>query len=113
MTNSAIVYISSGDELFLMDGDGSNKQQISDFGNVHPSAPSLSPDGRQVAFELADTIYRMDITGSNLVQLTTVTADSNPVWSPDGTKIAFRRTYTSPLTIFVMDAEDGGNVTQL
>ena len=71
--------------------------------------PTYSPDGKKIAFERAFgpvvnqnparvAIFTMNADGNHLTQLTqksTSTADSQPQWSPDGTKIAFVRTNTT------------------
>jgi Tol biopolymer transport system component len=56
----------------------------------------------------------MDADGSNIVRLTENEgiADTDPAWSPDGTRIAFFSTRSDPGQIFVMDA-DGSNVIPL
>ncbi len=61
-------------------------------------SPSLSPDGRQVAFawngDNADNldIYRQNVEGGPPVRLTTdPAAEDFPAWSPDGGRIAFLR----------------------
>ena len=52
-------------------------------------------------------IYAMDPDGSNLVRLTTE-GGAYPVWSPDGSKIAFYSERELPTGIYVMNA-DGSN----
>jgi Tol biopolymer transport system component len=62
----------------------------------------------------------MNADGSNQTQLTDSTADREPAWSPDGTKIAFYSVPNDSLgcssgdnwEIYVMDA-DGSNQTKL
>ena len=55
-----------------------------------PWRPSFSPDGEQIAFSMAGSIWRMDIHGNVAYELTAnVTYDSSPVWSPDGRWIAY------------------------
>ena len=55
----------------------------------------------------------MDADGSNVRQLTRHEAvDARPVWSSDGTKIAFASRRDGNQEIYVMDA-DGGNVERL
>lgn len=52
--------------------------------------PAWSPDGRQIAFALGGDIYRVNLDGSNAVNLTLTPAeDSSPAWSPDGKGVAF------------------------
>jgi len=85
------------------------------------SNPQISPDGRQIVFarrwvnKLEDSwsssLYIMNIDGSKLRKLTD---GSNPIWSPDGTRIAYTHQGEPGGTqIFVrwMDAE--GATTQL
>ena len=82
--------------------------------------PQISPDGRQVLFVLnkADWkanrsiahIYRINVDGTNQVQLTFgERGESNPRWSPDGKSIAFtaRRDADANNQIYVLDSEGG------
>ena len=61
-----------------------------------------------------DEIFLMDMDGDNLHQLTNNdTNDGHPVWSPDGSTIAFASYIDSHyLEIYLMDA-DGGNLRRL
>ena len=57
----------------------------------------------------------MNADGSNVRRLTNTNnsaTDAVPHWSPDGTKIAFQRHITN-WDIYVMNAADGSNQTQL
>lgn len=81
------------------------------------ASPSLSPDGRQVAFswdggsEAAGNldIYIAALGGAAPLRLTDDPAvDRDPVWSPDGTEIAFLRSRGSfDLDIIVVPALGG------
>jgi len=60
------------------------------------SAPTWSPDGRQIAFESDrdgdPEIFVMNADGSGVRQITHNTLwDEGPAWAPDGTKLAFSR----------------------
>jgi Tol biopolymer transport system component/class 3 adenylate cyclase len=65
-------------------------------GTLTSGNPSISPDGRWVAFVMSrsDTegnIYKMSVDGSQPTQLTFFDGvnSSSPAWSPDGGRIAF------------------------
>src|SRR5438132_983956 len=81
-----------GGDLYLVDLiHGSRKQLTGDAGdNVEPS---VSPDGRYIVFMSDRTgvphIWRMDIDGANVRQLTVKQYDEDPNISPDGQWIAF------------------------
>ena len=64
----------------------------------------------KIAYVDASDIWVMNPDGSARTQLTsTPESDSQPDWSPDGTKIAFDRYFPAAgHTVYVMDA-DGGN----
>jgi len=81
--------------------------------------PSLDPVSLtgQIAFERTvdgnTDIYLMNLDRSGLVRLTDDPAsDTNPGWSPDGTRIVFTRDVDGSGELFTMTA-DGGDETRL
>ena len=81
-------------DIFLMNPDGSNLQQITD----HPNAelkPAISNDGQKIAFSSDRNgdhdLYVMDSDGSNVQRLTQLSNlyVIHATWSPDDSKIAF------------------------
>jgi Tol biopolymer transport system component len=120
LANSTIAYVcfvENYDELCLMNGDGSNQRQITET-SVTDFYPSLSVDGRLLAFSsIRDVrhfdIYLMDIQSGNILRVTRNAGDNYaPEISPDGTRIVFVSTRSGGQDVWVMNA-DGSNPTQL
>jgi len=108
-------------EASVVNLDGSNPKHLG-LGSM----PSLSPNGTRVVYmgpsknKPSDGLYVTDLVSGNTTLLPgTATGDMNPLWSPDGTKIAFTRGPSSGLTsapgpyaVIVTDV-DGSNFHQL
>jgi Tol biopolymer transport system component len=116
----------SGDEeIYVMDADGTNVRQLTSNADFD-SAPSWSPDGREILFERAPAgsftvgteaqekdIYVMRADGTHVRRLTDSPGlDEGPDFSPDGTKITFSSARDGQQEIYVMDA-DGSNPRRL
>jgi Tol biopolymer transport system component len=125
--NGSIAF-GAGTGIFTMAPDGSGLRRLQDAGAVAYYGPQWSPDGTKIAFYGyppgggsgygggADyDIFVMNADGSGLTNLTTSPADVKsgasqmiPVWSPDGTKIA----YDGDDGLYVMNA-DGSDQTRI
>jgi serine/threonine protein kinase len=87
-----IVFASSEgeqDDLWIMNADGSNRRRLTSD-TFWDGYPAVTPDGRYVVFSTnrprggsTPYLYRIDIDGSNLTQLTSI-EDTSPDISPDG-----------------------------
>jgi Tol biopolymer transport system component len=79
-----------------------------------PSNPSVSPDGRRVAFEAqiggSSQVSVAGLDGSNL---TILGAGKHPAWDPGGQRLAFVREVNGFDQLFTIDAESGTGLTQL
>ncbi len=75
--------------------------------------PAISPDGSTIAFAYKGDLYCVPAQGGEARQLTTHAAyDSQPIWSPDGKKIAFTSTREGSMDVYVISAK-GGAPTRL
>jgi Tol biopolymer transport system component/C-terminal processing protease CtpA/Prc len=75
--------------------------------------PSISPDGKTIAFTYKGDIYTVPSSGGRAMALTIHDAhDFMPVWSKDGKTIAFASDRYGNFDIFTIPAE-GGNATRL
>ena len=75
-------------------------------------SPSISPDGKWIAFVNEGHIYKMPMEGGTSVQLTFSNAtDASPAWSPDGERIAFGSNEGGSHKVWIVDA-DGANRRQ-
>ena len=113
----------SGAKIYLMNADGSEHQALTKPMVGRSPFLAWSPDGRQLAF-LADggcgqycfNLYVLNSDGSGLRNLTSKLAAGggfgarlawDPVWSPDGRKIAFVR-LDKRLGVYVVNADGSG-----
>src|SRR4051794_13855936 len=124
--------------IYIVRPDGTGLKQITAFQThgfnfsgdgliLSDDHPAFSPDGKQIVFtsnrdadnlalpvfEQDFEIYVMDVNGTNVRRLTTSPGiDTEPAFSPDGSKIAFASTRAGNLDIWVMNA-DGSNPQRL
>ncbi|NND32770.1 MAG: S9 family peptidase [Saprospiraceae bacterium] len=111
-------------ELNAQDGTLSTKFEPLDvFDLEYVSDPQISPDGQQIVYVRnykdimhdanRSNLWIIDRSGGNNRALTTgPEADHSPVWSPDGTQIAFRSSRGGLTQIFVINIESS-NIQQL
>lgn len=73
----------------------------------------ISPDGTRIAFCYKGDIYTVPVDGGEAVRLTTLDSyEQTPVWSPDGSTIAFSSDRYGNFDIFAMPSV-GGSATRL
>ena len=102
-------------QLFVMNADGSNIQQVTDLGNMGGRS-TWSPDGTRLAFYRGPAgdhnIYAINVDGTGLVKLTDGGDNLGPSWSPDGNWIAFTSFRDGNNEIYIIHP-DGTGVTRL
>jgi Tol biopolymer transport system component len=120
-----IVYVAttsaSSQNIFVMDVDGSNPQQITNLPGTNTN-PAWSPDGKRIAFSAnpknenrGARIVIMNADGSNLTPVTNFSSGM-PHWSADGKRLVFESDRDAPTPnvpeIYIVGA-DGSNPVRL
>ncbi len=124
---SQIVFVSDRDgnsEIYVMNADGSGQARLT-YHKADDNWPSMSPDGMRIVFvsdrdepnPLACSLkngcntelYMVNTDGTGLMRLTDNPGrESFPVWSPDGTQIAFHSNRDTIGDVFVMNIGGSG-----
>ncbi|NPE28619.1 DUF5050 domain-containing protein [Methanococcoides sp. SA1] len=104
--------LSGNYEIWVMDIDGSNQTQITDS-DIDEGVPAWSPDGKQIIYSLEGNIWKVDI-GSKVPSILKENYFNsyNPVFNPEGTKVAFVLETKGSKDIWVMNS-DGEGTKQL
>jgi serine/threonine protein kinase len=78
--------------------------------------PRISPDGRTLAVEIEGPnhdFYIYDFARTVLSKITTDGLSHDPVWSPDGARLAFRSWQAGGMTLWWMRADRSGSAERL
>ena len=105
-----------GSNVMLVDVSGANLTRLTDTPGASNFLASWSPNGSRIVFvssrdDLVNgdlQVYVMDANGGNQTRLTSVSNNTRPAWSPDGTRIAFDSFRTGNEEIWVMNADGSG-----
>jgi len=75
--------------------------------------PAISPDGQQIAFSYMGDLWLVSVKGGKAVRLTDhVAYEREPVWSPDGKRLAFTSNRMGNNDVFIISSQ-GGTPVQL
>lgn len=108
-------------DLFSALSDGTGKVRLTTDAATDETQAEISPDGTKIVYvsrpktSSDQTIKAMNVDGTNPIALTgSDTANANPSWSPDGTKIIFQADNTTDLFsdtgIWMVNADSTGLV---
>jgi len=102
-------------QLYVMDSDGSEVDQLTDLNNMGGRS-TWSPDGTKIAFyrgpEGDHNIYIVDVNTKEVTRLTSGGDNLGPSWSPDGNWIAFTSFRDGNNEIYIIHP-DGRGLTRL
>jgi Tol biopolymer transport system component len=87
-------------EICVMNANSTGMTRLTDTAEDE-SAPTWSPDGKQIAFVRVGDIHVMNANGSNKRKLLEAEYANEPAWSPDGRRIAFAKAGD----IYIMDSD--------
>ncbi len=116
VSNNGILVFQSGSsaigsQLLFLSQDGKPPVQLGDTAVFHEMR--MSPDGRRVAIATGDPISALwiyDVARGVRTRLTFQGNVVTPVWSPDGTRIAFgERRGNGPMDLYLKDVSGVGN----
>jgi Tol biopolymer transport system component len=117
----------AGNRIMVMDADGTGRRALTSYGGVDEVNPKWMPDGRSIVFERIrdggdhSDIAALDVaTGAQRTILATAAWETNPIPSPDGTRIVFssdrdhrgRERVSAGVELYTM-APDGTGITRL
>ncbi len=73
-----------------------------------PNFPTWSPDGKEIAFAMKGSIWRLKLGETTAYELTTDEGySSQPAWSPDGKWIAYTSDWNEQIHLKLLNLEDG------
>ncbi len=112
---------SGNNDIWVMNADGTNPQNLTNHPTEESLNPAWSPDGTKIVFvrrgSTQDQLWVMNSDGGGqhvLITPPSDRADGDPAWSPDGTKIAFDRfDNTGHGQIYVVGADGSGTPTNI
>jgi TolB protein len=95
-------------DIFSVIPPGINDVELTSTTSTSEAGPDYSPDGHRLAFhDLNGGVFTMNSDGTSAAAVPGAGSDLNPVWSPDGTKLAVQSKDSSGQTDLVVMNPDG------
>jgi TolB protein len=101
-------------QIYVMAANGTDQELLApfDYGATGASnAPEWSPDGSKVVFHRdvsrSPQIFSVDVSGRQVIQLTSSGRNEDPTWAPDGRHVAFISDRSGRRQIWIFDIESG------
>ncbi len=105
-------------QIYVMNADGTGVRRLTNS-KSYDTLPNVSPDGRKITYAvqtgtdqtgITSDIYVMNIDGSNPTRLTrdSIAVNTDPSWSPDGTRIIFSSDREGNSNIYVINVDGSG-----
>jgi TolB protein len=102
-------FLAGPGELYVVNADGSEKRLLARLPKSVDGDVAWSADGQTIAVGGFGTVVFVNADGSGQRNITREwTLEGHPVWSPDGRRIAFTRTWGNDGDIYVMNADGSG-----
>lgn len=119
MPDGKLVYISrasGSQDIWLMNSDGTQQQQLTAAETRAEIYPAVSPNGRYIVFVSTRTgnsnIYRLEVSTGEQLQLTSGMGEEFPTVSADGKWVIYTATNSSRFTLWKVPI-DGGKPEQI
>ena len=97
------------EEVWVIPAAGGAATKLTSGGSVDRGRPDISPDGRRIVYNIAQSLAVMNADGSSSVTLPG--SGCYPDWSPDGLRIA-ATAFCTPSGITIRNT-DGSNIVQV